>query len=588
MADAKPPDAKPPDAKPPDAITFSRLYWFLIIAITALLMILQGLRSYYLEIEYYDSYDNFHNALSVLGDKKAWFFSYRSPLPYLSITPIICLRMSGFLSHPFLLIHLYYLLFILLSALILGALYRSCKLSRFSSLFGLLIVLGNPLSLHYQVFALPAIFVLMTVPLGFLLFLRAYKKPSYSAAVLTGVAIGLATLARFQLIVFGPVLALFWLMNKPRSLSWRRALRMLVVYGATALLLWNAVFWIVGACRGIDYNPPWAGFYVTWRFAMGMRQINDQGIIPGFYVTVLVRCFGPVLLCALAIGVLTALKRRCLEDKFFLSVGLSFYLISTFTAAYESRYLLPLFPVLGYFFALSLDTLASLSKRRHKGYQLLSLMAPGVVLLALCAGSWWEIKSWAHPFYRHNFGEALKEKLLPLAKSSGITPVLWRGAYHGEFAAHPPLHPEERFHRLFHFGHKALMYHLNPTKKFEVIQVQGRGLNYIRLPAYVISIESEPQQISNTSRPPCPHALVITSIERIQRSPEEALKFLQSEASTGPDRDVLVYARSPDSMVFLGSWTKEKQLPEQTIEVILFRRARMLFRSEPGRQRASR
>jgi hypothetical protein len=489
--------------------------WIRVLALLAIVLcLLQLIRAYYLRTEYYDGYDNVSNARFLLGEGLL-FYHFRTPLPYLVLVPVMWLKKCGLFSDPFLGLRGLFLLLFALSVVLHHKLLRNYGLSSAAAWLTGLLVFASPLCLHYAPCAVPANTVLLVTPLSFLFVLGLHRKPGISLAILTGIVIGIATLARFQMVFLGPAIALFWLVSKPPALSRRQSLGYMLLFGVTALLVWNGVFWLVHKVGQVgDRHPLIAGIQICLEYKSKLPTFNE-GLIRSrtFYFEVIFANFGAFGSMFILAGIGLAVAQRRVIDKLMLC-GFAVYLLANiFIPNYEARYAVTMFTFFAYFIGLSVDFLLKTAARSKTRFWL----AHGLLLLSLIAcgvKAWPEMNSWRHPFYRHGFGPELAAKVKSYKTDKELS-ILWVGAFHADYPPFGPLHPIDRFHQIYHFGHKALEYHLPQGEGYRYSSVSSLAdVNILSLPKRALVIEISKQSPTNYNRLAAPAPVSLIEVTR--------------------------------------------------------------------------
>lgn len=488
----------------------SRILWRRILLVfLCLLFLAQFIRVLFLEVEYYDGYDNFHNAQVLIGDSSAWFYRFRAPLPYILLVPVMLLREVGILSDPLLGPHVYQWMLGVLAALLTIPCFKALKLSPLGSYLGTLTLFLSPLIAHYLPFAVPTTSVLLLTPLTILFLMRSHERPSYPLAMVTGLVLGLATLARFQMAFFGPGVALFWLFNRPENIGFKRSLGLLITMGASALFIWNGFFALAQYMAGDPRNPLFAGFQICLEYrSISANFISDFPMSLTFYFEVFFLNFGVVGTLLAVLGLGFALRRRSPADMAMLCCLLTFLAGQIFIANIEARYSLVMSFFYVYFIVLGFDQCLAWFVKPHWSALVLVLC-----LVSSLSASWSELSQWGDAFYQRNFGETMVKRVDELEQEFGDFSIYWKGPFHAEFAPIEPLHDYDPYQHVYHFGHKALIYH-SPSTRREFIFAGTKGMAQAMAGGATLVIETQSPRPTNFSRPEKSHPIRWTLIKR--------------------------------------------------------------------------
>lgn len=206
-----------------------------------------------------------------------------------------------------------------------------------------LLLMTFPLVLRLSTAALTDIQVTFFFTLAIYLAVRALRAPSFGTDLLLGLAVGLGLLTKYTMVFVGPVLVLFFLLNRRAWPLWRH-------YAVAAL--------IAGVLIG-------GWFYYAFQLGVLTQQRATIDIEPGFFVTTAggLRWMANSLLTKLpsSIGVYHALllllssimllRQRQWKDWFLLLwiTSVSIILIVTLP---DHRYFMPTFPAMAIMIAL--------------------------------------------------------------------------------------------------------------------------------------------------------------------------------------------------------------------------------------------
>lgn len=485
---------------------------------------LQLVRALTLELEYYDGYDNFHNAQAILGDSSAWFYRFRAPLPYIVLVPVMALQELGLFTDLLIGPHLFQWMLGVIAALLTIQCLKALGVSPLGSLFGTLSLFVSPLVAHYLPFAVPTTSVLLVLPLTILFVLELHKRPSFLWALFAGMVLGWATLARFQMAFFGPGIALFWLFNKPKEMSHGRSILILAVFGGAALLVWNGAFAVVQYLASDPRNPFAAGFQICLEYRERSGSFVSQ--FPAsrtFYFEVFLKNYGVLGALFAIYAMVRVIRTRRSKDWLMLLCFLVFLAGQIFITNIEGRYSLVFSLFAVYFVARGLDL--SLAKR---GPSLVhAFLALGLISAFVPAFS--ELSKWTEPFYRRSFNEIMTDRVKRKKTELGEFSIYWRGPFHAEFAPQRPLHEYDPYQYVFHFGHKALIYH-SPREQRDKIYAGARGMAQAMNLGRVLVIETHAPRPTNFSRPESSHPIRWIFVS--EHDPENSERYQLTRGST--------------------------------------------------------
>lgn len=480
----------------------ARTLWRRICCVLLFLLFgLQLVRALTLELEYYDGYDNFQNAQVILGDSSAWFYRFRAPLPYIVLVPVMALQELGHFSDLLIGPHLFQWMLGVIAALLTIQCLKALGVSPLGALFGTLSLFISPLVAHYLPFAVPTTSVLLMLPLTILFVLELHKRPSLLCALFAGMVLGWATLARFQMAFFGPGIALFWLFNKPKELSHVRSILILAVFGGAALLVWNGAFAVVQYLASDPRNPFIAGVQIC----LEMRERSGSFVsqFPAsrtFYFEVFLRNYGVLGALLTIYAMVTVVRTRSSNDWLMLLCFQVFLAGLILITNIEARYSLVFSLFAVYFIARGFD-LSVAGRRRSFVHAIL-----GLGLISAFVPAYMELSKWSEPFYRRSFSEIMTDRVKRKTTDFGEFSIYWRGPFQAEFAPQKPLHEYDPYQYVFHFGHKALIYH-SPREQREKIYAGARGMAQALSQGRVLVIETHAPRPTNFTRPESSHPI---------------------------------------------------------------------------------
>ena len=462
---------------------------------------LQLVRALTLELEYYDGYDNFQNAQAILGDSSSWFYRFRAPLPYIVLVPVMALQELGLFTDLLIGPHLFQWMLGVIAALLTIQCLKALGVSPLGALFGTLSLFVSPLVAHYLPFAVPSTSVLLVLPLTILFVLQLHKRPSLLWALFAGMVLGWATLARFQMAFFGPGIALFWLFNKPKELSHARSFLVLMVFGGAALLVWNGAFAVVQYLALDPRNPFVAGFQICLEYRERSGSfVSEFPASRTFYFEVFLQNYGVLGVLFTIYAMVTVVRTRRSEDWLMLLCFMVFLAGQIFITNIEARYSLVFSLFAVYFIARGLDLSVV-----GRGPSLVHVVL-GIGLISAFVPAYKELSKWGEPFYRSSFSDRMTDRVNRKKTEFGEFSIHWKGPFHAEFAPQKPLHVYDPYQYVFHFGHKALIYH-SPREQREKIYAGAGGMAQALSQGQVLVINTHLPRPTNFSRPERSHPI---------------------------------------------------------------------------------
>ena len=247
---------------------------------------------------------------------------------------------------------------------------------------------------------------LSTTDLGgtFFVFLAAYavwqlsRQPTYKRVAVAGVALGLAFAAKLSALIFGPILALVFLLDgiRKQGSSIQHMLRRVAMMGGMAVLgllvVWASYLFSVGRVEGVSFAvpaPPYVrGVRAVISLAGGGRpsyllgEISSDGWWYYFPVALAVKTPLPTLLGIVVAGVV--MTRRLTEDDLFVVIPplVFFGTLTTARLNLGYRHLLPMLP----FIALHIGRLSQLPMQRSSR-KVVSRIVYMALVTWLCIGT---------------------------------------------------------------------------------------------------------------------------------------------------------------------------------------------------------
>jgi len=485
-------------------------------ATLALLTLALILRAWGLEVAYYDEYDNFGNALVLLGDPLPSYFTARAPLAVLAQLPAMALVHAGLTERSLQLPHLIALA-ITLAGLALS--FRFIRLGHSSpaAATALLILACNRVVLHYAPFAENTGTSLLALALALPLIAAARAHPTGGRLALAAFGIALAGLARSNFLALGPITVIYWLLypklctdeNRRQSFDFRA----LVTLGLLSLLMWNGTYVLLDLVRGgfgSDFSLL-AGFEHSLSLVGTATNPTQSEILSAdalFYLQVLPLISGwPAVLLAL-IGMVMASRRRTgLDLLVILTAPILFVLISRFPW-YECRYLIALAPLMAYLAAPPLQWLIESVTRPEaskRSFALISLLLIGAGTLHTAS---LEIRRWSDPFFRRPVAHELAAFIEQRRGTEGR--VFWRGPLHAFYPAGHTLHQDDPYYSIFHLSSKGLSYLLEQPviPRFQLNQFRDGD----------VSVWNTNPLITTRNLPEKPSPLTVLSFSQVART----------------------------------------------------------------------
>jgi hypothetical protein len=391
-------------------------------------------------IEYWDGYDYLNNALLLTGrDIGVSYNIVRPPLiSILNAVPLLFYKPAGAASTI-----LPHLIAVTLSVLAAVALYRLLLLSfePIFSLAGTLLLVVNPLFVHYSVFTLTDIPGMLFLTLGFHYYAREDDWLSAAAFLL-------AVLTRYSNALLIVSLVLFEIVNG----SWRTALtRFRIKIMVLALLFFYLIHLIIFL---LNAEPTWkAPFYILTVFrsqAVAGRQSGFVDPLIEFPSELLVAFTVPIISLAI-VGFLRLWLRKTRTDMVMLCWFVGMFVFINLTTHKEARYLFCVFPPLIYATVAGFEWLWNAFRRRR-----LTIVAAlaGVALMALpLVNGFKELERFDDSAYDGLFMKRVSKTILE--SSSPRESVYWTGL--GLYN----IYPKQR--KMYAADEFIYFHHINPN-----------------------------------------------------------------------------------------------------------------------------
>ncbi|MDG2333925.1 MAG: hypothetical protein P8Q97_06835 [Myxococcota bacterium] len=437
-------------------------------------------RTFGLEVAYYDEYDNFGNALVLLGDPLPSYFTARAPFAVLAQLPAMALIHAEIIERSLLVPHLVALA-ITLSGLALS--FRFIRMSHSASASAMAVVMlaCNRIVLHYAPFAENTGTSLLALALALPLISSARANPSTKRVILAAFGIALAGLARSNFLALGPITVIYWILYpkfcKDESRRESLDLGALISIGLLSILMWNGTYVLLDIIRnGLGAGIPLlSGFEHSLTLLATAINPTQAALLTAdflFYLQVLpLICGWPTVLLALIGLAIIARRRTGLDLLVLLSAPILLVLISRFPW-YEARYAIAIVPLMAYLAASPLQWLIEVVSPSHTPQRI----AAGGTLLLIFIGTLHtaslETSRWKDPFFSlpsaHKLAEFIEEKRGNQGR------VFWRGPFHAFYPQDQKIHPDDPYYSIFHFPSKALSYLLDRrvTNRFELSQLR--------------------------------------------------------------------------------------------------------------------
>jgi hypothetical protein len=189
--------------------------------------------------------------------------------------------------------------------------------------------------------------------------------------------------------------------------------------------------------------------------------------------------------------------------------SLAFLIANTLVGKSEARYAIPVFPALAVLLAETFEALLRRAGGPARRRQVI-LVAVFLAVAVFETGyrSWEELRTWTHPVHFLDTGRHLEQAIHDL-KADPQTPIIWHGPFQPIFGP-ATLFPEDPFHRLFHFGRKALSYHLERP-----VLVHRRGVPFdyrdFEKDAVLVRVS---KGVTNYNRPPEIPEVVLSRLKK--------------------------------------------------------------------------
>ncbi|HEY8206718.1 MAG TPA: glycosyltransferase family 39 protein [Myxococcaceae bacterium] len=344
---------------------------------------------------------------------------------------------------------------------------------------GAVLVLLNPLFIHYAPMVMADLICMMFAALLQLAYLRACDRASTGRIALAGLALGAVACTRYNAVVFGASLALFELLcafvtpsQKPDRGHLRRTLLRPQPWAAAgvAVASFLAVHWLayqLAPMEGAQQSS------VLGRLQDGLRAAAQAA---GAFETdpwteypqeLLATAGAPFLLLSL-IGLGLSLVRRTRVDLLQIAWLVVFLPAMTWWIGHkEARYVLPILPTLAYFAMVALDR--AWERVRGRRWGVAAMAGAGLVLLGVAgAGMLGEARRFSDPAYARPVLPEAARWILESAGPEGEV-IIGGGRAFSIYSRDPITLPLDEYIHFHHINNFGFEYFLDrPVRGFQV------------------------------------------------------------------------------------------------------------------------